>query len=110
MCQSTILNTKGNTIISYCPKCQNHYVWQSSFLLSFSLFQFQCFASDIENCKVEKEYVRFPDGTWRTFLETPLQEILLTFTEDEWRDFRNAVQEAYYMREVYDIINKDIKS
>lgn len=110
MCQSAILNTKGNTMISYCPSCQNHYVWQNSFLLTFSLFQFQCFANEIEKVSLNREYVRFPDGELRTFLETPIHEVLLTFTEMEWGDFALAIQEADYMREVYGILNKDTKS
>ncbi|MCI0920658.1 hypothetical protein [Sphingobacterium rhinopitheci] len=110
MCQSTILNTKGNTIISYCPRCQNHYVWQRSFLLTFTLQQFECFASEIHVKQYDREFVRFPDGTFRTYLETPMREVLLTFTELEWFDFSKAIQESYYMREIYEIINKDIKS
>ena len=110
MCQSTVLNTKGNTIVSYCPKCQNCFICQNSFLLTFSSFQFEWFASEIAYRKLDNEFVRFPDGNIRTYLETPMKEVLLTFTEYEWMDFKQAIQEAYYMREVFEIINKDIKS
>lgn len=110
MCQSTILNTKGNTIISYCPTCQNCFIWQNSFLLTFSSLQFSCFASEIACEKLDKEFFRFPDGNSRTYLETPMKEVLLTFTAYEWMDFKEAIQEAYYMREVFEIINKDNKS
>lgn len=110
MCQSTILNSKGGTIVSYCPKCQNCFIWQNSFLLSFSSFQFECFAADIAHNRLDKEFVSFPDGSLRTYLETPLQEVLLTFTEEEWSNFGQAIEEAYYLREVLEIINKDSKS
>lgn len=106
MCQSTVLNVKGTTIVSYCSSCKAHYVWQNSFMLTFSLFQFECFSSEIEGKKLDREFVRFPDGTLRTFLDTPMQEVLLTFTEDEWDNFCQAIQEAYYLREVYEIIHK----
>ena len=110
MCQAVILNMKGNTMISYCSTCQCHYIWQQSFLLTFSLHGFRCFANEVEQASTHREYVRFPDGALRTFLQTPTYEILLTFTKTEWQDFALAVQEAEYMREVYGIINNDIKS
>ncbi len=110
MCQLTILSTVGETVVGYCFKCQKHYVWQNSFLLTFSAFQFESFASDIEAKNGGKEYFSFPDGIKRTFLETPIQEVLLTFTEGEWFDFGKAIQDSFYMRDIYNLINKDIKS
>jgi hypothetical protein len=52
-----------------------------------------------------EEFLGFPDGVFRVLLPTPVQEILFTFSEDEWRDFTSTLQEAYYMREVYQLIN-----
>jgi len=74
------------------------------------MFQYECFASEVEAKKLDREYLRFPDGVLRTYLETPVQEVLLTFTEEEWIDFSTVVQESIYMREVHEILNKDIKS
>lgn len=105
MCQSIILSTKGNTTISYCSQCQSHYIWQNSFLLTFNANQYTSFLGEIRSKIGSEEFVRFPDGDSRLLLTTPVYEILFTFTEDEWADFTGSLNEAYYMREIYQLIN-----
>lgn len=105
MCQSITLGSRGNTTISYCSKCRNHYIWQGAFILTFNSFQYDCFLEEINRKIGSEEFLGFPDGISRILLPTPVQEILFTFSEDEWRDFTTTLQEAYYMREVYQIIN-----
>ena len=104
MCQSITLTTKGNTCVSYCRKCQYHYVWQKSYVLTFSGSQFAYFLDEIKLKIGKEEFLSFPDDEERMFLPTPAAEILFTFTKEEWRDFTTALQEANYMREVYQLI------
>ena len=104
MCQSITLTTKGNTCISYCNKCSYHYVWQKSYVLTFSSFQYACFLDEIRSKIGYEDFVSFPDDEDRMFLATPAPEILFTFTKEEWVNFTTALEEANYMREVYDII------
>lgn len=104
MCQSVILSSKGNTSISYCSACKNHYIWQGAFVLTFSPLQYDCFLEEISNKTGDEELYRFPDGVNRIVLPTPVQEIVFTFSEEEWADFTATLKEAYYMREVYRII------
>lgn len=105
MCQSIKLSSKGNTTISYCSACKNHYIWQGAFVLTFTLLQYDCFLDEINNKIGVEEIFSFPDGIRRVVLPTPVQEIVFTFSEDEWYDFTSTLKEAYYMREVYRIIN-----
>lgn len=105
MCQSTLLSAKGNSTISFCPKCQNHYICQSAYLLSFSQFQYDCFCQEVKKKIGNEEFLVFPNGESKMILTTPVQEILFTFTKEEWWNFTSALDEAYYMREVYRIIH-----
>lgn len=105
MCQSITLSSKGNTTISYCGKCQTHYIWQNSYVLSFTPFQYNSFVQDIKKRVGEEEFLIFPDGEERMLLATPLPEMFFTFSNDDWQNFIASLDEAYYMREVYKIIN-----
>lgn len=104
MCQSVTLTTKGNTCISYCSKCKFHYVWQKSYVLTFSAFQYNCFLDEIRARIGNEEFLAFPDDEDRMFLATPAPEILFTFTKEEWQNFISALEEANYMRQVYQLI------
>lgn len=103
MCQSVKLAIKGNTCISYCSKCKFHYVWQKSYVLTFTSFQYTYFLDEIRSKIGNEEFLAFPDDEERMFLPTPAAEILFTFTRDEWCDFTSALEEAAYMREVYQL-------
>lgn len=105
MCQSVNLTTKGNTAISYCSKCNFHYVWQKSYVLTFSAVQFQFFLEEIRAKVGNEEFLLFPDDEERMFLPTPAPEILFTFTKEEWYNFTSALEEANYMREVYQLLH-----
>ncbi|WP_225551493.1 hypothetical protein [Sphingobacterium bovistauri] len=50
-----------------------------------------------------EDFLAFPDEEERMFLPTPAPEILFTFTKNEWCDFTTALEEANYMREVYQL-------
>lgn len=104
MCQSINLAIKGNTCISYCSKCHFHYVWQKSYVLTFSTHQFGFFMNEIRDKIGNEEFLAFPDDVERMFLPTPAPEILFTFTKEEWQNFTSALEEAAYMREVYQLI------
>ncbi|MFZ4862326.1 hypothetical protein ACL9RF_09080 [Sphingobacterium sp. Mn56C] len=105
MCKSTTLSSKGNTTVSYCSGCQSHYIWQNSFILTFNPAQYDCFLEEIKSRMGVEDFMKFPDGVYRMMLPTPMPEVLFTFSEEEWQDFTNALFEAYYMREVYQLIN-----
>lgn len=105
MCQPTLLSTKGSSSISFCPKCQYHYICQQSFVLCFTRVQYDCFCREINGKKGDEKFVPFPNGESKMMLTTPVEEILFTFTEEEWSDFTLALDEAVYMREVYQIIH-----
>lgn len=105
MCQSVILSSRGNTTVTYCSKCQHHYIWQNSFLLTFNSAQYESFLYEVKGKMGKEEFFSFPDGNTRTMLTTPVYEILFAFTRQEWYDFTDTLNEAYYMREVYQLIN-----
>jgi len=80
-------------------------VWQKSYVLTFSAVQFQFFLEEIRAKVGHEEFLSFPDDEERMFLPTPAPEILFTFTKEEWYNFTAALEEANYMREVYQLLH-----
>ena len=104
MCKATVLSAKGATTITYCKQCCTHYIWQHSYLLTFNGAQYKRFVSRVADRIGREEYYVFPDGEWRTLLQTPMDELVFTFTQEEWKDFHQSLEEAVYMREVYQML------
>lgn len=104
MCHSILLSTNGSTTISFCNRCSHYYIWQRAFLLTFGGDQFDLFIEDLNAHIGNEEYFMFPDGIFRFMLHSPIKEIAFSFTPEEWRDFYATLQEATYMREVYQLI------
>lgn len=104
MCKATVLSANGATTITYCKQCRTHYIWQNSYLLTFNGAQYQRFMARVEERIGREEYFVFPDGEWRTLMQTPLEELIFTFTQEEWENFYNSLQEAAYMHEVYQLL------
>ncbi|GAA4341458.1 hypothetical protein GCM10023149_53790 [Mucilaginibacter gynuensis] len=75
-------------------------------MLSFEYDQFEAFRNFTEEVDYEELTYPFPDGTERIILRTPNRDINFTFSVDEWHSFRQAMDEALYMREVYMLIDK----
>ncbi|TDS14631.1 hypothetical protein [Sphingobacterium paludis] len=105
MCQSIILSTNGTTSVSYCQHCGNCYIWHQTFLLTFDTEQYGCFWNVIKEKMGVEEFFRFPDGIARIVLNTPVREIVFTFTHEEWIDFTKSMNEGFYMRQIHEMIH-----
>ncbi|MBP3943433.1 hypothetical protein J5U18_07640 [Sphingobacteriaceae bacterium WQ 2009] len=104
MCKSIILSQRGDTYVSLCTQCKLVYVWHKTVMLTFKKKQFKNFIDySIEIPYLDNLFL-FPDGSSRFVLNTPSQEINFAFTEEEWLDFAEAMREAHYMQEVYQLI------
>jgi len=38
-------------------------------------------------------------------MKTPYPDIVFSFDEEQWQNFRDALQESYYMNEFYGMLN-----
>ncbi len=104
MCATNILSKQAATVISYCKCCETIYVWHNNLMLCFDIDQFKAFRDFTENWDHEDMVHDFPDGQERIVLRTPNRDINFTFTMDEWENFKQAMDEAMYMREIYMLI------
>ena len=105
MCDAKTLSHKGTTMISRCAECQCIFIWNTNIIVSFSTEQFILFKDFINELSFEEHCFPFPDGQDRVMMRTPVDNIQLTFTPDEWEDFHEAVEEAAYMQQVYALID-----
>jgi len=73
-------------------------------MLTFNKHQFDNFIKYSIHIPYLDNLFVFPDGTSRFILNTPSQEINFAFMEEEWLCFAEAMKEAHYMKEVYQLI------
>lgn len=104
MCNTKVLAQTGSAFISHCKDCKTIFIWQNNILLNFSPEDFTAFKRMLYGLDFEDCSFRFQDNASRIIIKTPKPEISFTFTEEEWDDFNQAIDEAAYMQEVYDLI------
>jgi hypothetical protein len=46
----------------------------------------------------------FPDGEERVIVHSPCRDISFTFTEQEWLNMKEAMNEAILLQQVYELI------
>lgn len=105
MCDTKLLSQRGNTHISVCQRCRTYYIWQCNFVLTFDHNKFLDFLDTVKRGGEDLFFTAFPDGDFRLIMKTPYPDIVFSFNEEEWQDFREALTESYYMHEFYLILN-----
>lgn len=68
------------------------------------------FSDFLEEILFETDCVEFPGGEWKVIIHTPNPEISFAFNHEEFLDFKCAVQQAFYMNEVYVIMERIIST
>ena len=106
MCQTQILSQKGASFISHCPDCQMINIWNNNLMLYFTPQQFDSFNDFITNLVFSERSFPFPDGEERVILCTPNRDINFVFTLQEYRELSEAMEEAVYLRQVYQLLNQ----
>lgn len=107
MCQTRVLTTRGETVISSCMGCGMYYIWHRNLVLTFPSAGFDSFKEIVGKISFESNSLPFPDGNQRIILHTPSDDISFAFDQEELEDFREAVLEASYMNEVYTLMGRD---
>ena len=107
MCQTRVLATKDQTVISSCIGCGMYYVWHNNLVLNFSTPAFDSFREVVDTINFEHNCLPFPDGNERLILHTPNDDISFAFDEAEFEAFRAAIDEAIYMNEIYSLMRNE---
>jgi len=76
-------------------------IWHANLLLNFGRKEFLSFNKVIHSLNFWDHSHPFPDGSERIILRTPNPDISFTFEETDFELFKEAVEEALYMSEVY---------
>lgn len=106
MCNTQVLSQKGKAVISHCPDCGIINLWHQNLLLAFTPDQFNSFRKFTMELDFEERSYPFPDGSERVILCTPNRDINFVFSIDEWDDFHEAMEEAGYMRDISQMVNR----
>jgi len=79
-------------------------IWRAGVLMNFSFEQFDAFCSATKKLSFDEYLENRPDGKEVVILSTPFPDISLVFTRDEWHEFFVKIDEALYMKKVYDLV------
>lgn len=104
MCDTKVLSQIGESVISRCAECRCIFIWHNNFIMSFSAGQFIEFKNFAEELEFTAHSFPFPDGQERIVMRTPVNDLQLTFTSEQWENFHAAMEEAIYMQEVYSLM------
>ncbi len=107
MCDAKVISQKNAVVISRCSECRCIFIWNNNLVLSFTPEQFVQFRGFTADLDFEEFTLPFPDGKERVVMRTPVNDIQLAFTPDEWEDFHSAMEEAVYMQEIYSLMEKE---
>ncbi|MGZ3874850.1 MAG: hypothetical protein ACXVJD_18160 [Mucilaginibacter sp.] len=110
MCDTKVLSHIGESVISRCAECRCIFIWHNNLILSFSVEQFVLFRDFTIGLEFNDHSFPFPDGQERVVMRTPVNDLQLTFTTDQWENFHAAMEEAIYMQEIYSLMEGDNKS
>ncbi len=106
MCDARVISQKGTAVISRCSECRCIYMWHHNLVMNFTPVKFTQFRDFIVEMNFGDHSFPFPDGQERVIMRTPADDLQLTFTTDEWEDIHAAIEEAFYMQEVYSIMER----
>ncbi|QHS60940.1 DUF6686 family protein [Chitinophaga agri] len=104
MCSIRQLCNKNSAQISHCANCQTVYIWHNNLLLNFSPHDFQLFHETMQQQEFYDCSMMFPDGEERIIVHSPCRDISFTFTQPEWMDMKEAMNQAILLQQVYDLI------
>lgn len=87
--------------ISMCQCCKRVGLHYANLLCSFRILEFRGFASSVLKTNFINHAAYFPDHTNRIIIGTCHKDIQFCFTESEFFDFQQAMNEALLMLEVH---------
>jgi hypothetical protein len=104
MCKITVLAQNKNITIAQCNNCKVLNIWRSGVLMNFSFDQFDAFYVATKKLDFDDYLETRPDGRQVVILSTPFPDISLVFTREEWCEFFTKIDEALYMKHIYEIM------
>ncbi len=105
MCKTTVLAQNENITIAQCKNCSVINIWRAGVLMNFSFDQFDAFYVATKKLAFDDFLERAPDGREVVILSTPFPDISLVFTRSEWHEFFVKIEEALYMKRIYELVH-----
>ncbi len=100
-----VLSSYDSGFVGVCEDCDVIHLSYNNLMINFSLSEFTSFRRMVKSILTDECLVPFPDGSERVILRTPFEGVCFTFLPDEALELTNLVDEAFYMREIYDLIH-----
>ncbi|MNS15937.1 hypothetical protein D3C86_1638920 [compost metagenome] len=104
MCETRNLAKRENILINQCIDCKTVYLWCNNLVLTFTEEEFMAFGEVINSFDFKSHSVLFPDNITRAMIFSPNPDISFTFTSEELSALNSSLAEAFYMLEVYKLI------
>lgn len=107
MCKTLLLSQKENIIIAQCCNCSVMNIWRDGVVMNFSFQQFDAFYLSTRKLNFDDYLEIRPDGQEVVVLSTPFPDISLVFTRQDWQLFVEVMEEATFMKRVYELLNQE---
>ncbi|RZK43178.1 MAG: hypothetical protein EOO90_04225 [Pedobacter sp.] len=105
MCKKTIIAKRKEVTITQCVNCNVVNIWKTGLLMRFTGEQFVEFLAIARKIEFDDYSERTPSGKEVVILSTPCNDMCLMFTREELLDFTAAMEEAQYMRSIYQLVH-----
>ncbi|MBD1433998.1 hypothetical protein H8B06_14260 [Sphingobacterium sp. DN00404] len=104
MCHIRTLSQVGETLVTQAACCGVIHIWHNNLILRLGITGLRNFSKFLNGILFEADCVEFPGGEWKVIIDTPSPEIRFALGQNEFSDFRDAMEQALLMHEVYVIM------
>ena len=103
-CRPVIILDGEHFNVSQCAGCQRVGLHYHNLLVGFDPEQFEVFSDSFAKIDFKASAVKFPNGLERIIVNTCHQDIQFCFSETEFEEFRDLLQQALIILDARQIV------
>lgn len=104
MCNPIVLKSTPTTHLSQCVECKTVFLWHNNFVINYTIPEFDAFRQIVNTSVFENNALSFPDDIERILLRTPHESMNLTFTQEEWINLKDVLDEGQFVLQIYEMM------
>lgn len=104
MCNPILLKSTPTSHLSQCVECKTIFLWYNNIVINYTLSEFDTFRQILARTSFESNSLAFPDEVERVIVRTPHASISLTFTQQEWSNLKDVMDEGRFVLQFYEMM------
>lgn len=105
-CEPIILIQNPNFHLAQCQHCHRIGLYYHNLLASFEKIEFLQWSRKLVHIKFWKNYTVFPSGQKRIVIETCHHDLQFSFSDHEFREFRQFLTQSILLLEAQDYLSE----